>query len=432
MSPSLGQCLPVDHGDGTHKICHSLSVRTKAKSPPVGINAIDPRIIEACQELLDDLEAFTLETVRVIRQEEPYYVEVITMRQLVDSVRPNIVGLLQSVMTNETGALAAPRRTGRTRAEQQVPLAIVLHAYRLVALQIWNFLVRRCGDDPRVSRALLDSASALWTALDVYSQELAVAYRDVETELLIRDTRLRETALVALFSGLTTAGQGFADVAEALRLPQVGTFVMVSVDAPATEDSAPASPERALTSFGVRSVWRSETDCDLGLVALTRGYRLDRLLGHLASLGRGRVGVSEVFESILETPAAAKQARMAREAATAGDAAVTRFEDARVAALVAADPELATGLARQVLGPLLALDAVERGLLLGTLRAWYDADGSAAQAGRILHCHPNTVRYRLGKLTQLIDRDLHSPTDVAHLYLALEAHRLLFSGTTIS
>ena len=402
---------------------------TKSSGAPSAPTLTDPRIVAVCQELLDQLEVFTLEVVHLIRQEEPYYVEVITMRQLVDSVRPNVVGLLQSVMSNETNTLAAPRRTGRTRAEQQVPLAIVLHAYRLGALHIWNSLVKRCGDDQRVSRALLDSASALWTALDVYSQELAVAYRDVETEQLIRDARLRETALVSLFSGLTSSGQSFSDVAEALRLPQVGTFVVVSCDPPLTDgDSATASPERTLTSFGVRSVWRSETDCDLGLIALTRSYRLERLLGHLVSLGLGRVGVSEVFESILGTPHAAKQGRMAREAATPGTSAVTRFEDARVASLVAAAPDLAAGLAHQVLGPVLALDVVEQGLLLGTLRAWYAANGSAAQTGRLLHCHPNTVRYRLGKLTQLIDRDLHHPTDVAHLYLALEAHRLLPPG----
>lgn len=417
------------HSDDTHIICHSLFVRTKnSQLSVVGVRP-DPRIVAACQVLLDDIDTLALEVVHVIRQEEPYYVEVISMGQLMESVRPNVIGMLKSVMANETSTLAAPRRTGRTRAEQSVPLAIVLHAYRLGTLQIWNTLVARCSDDPSVSRALLDSASALWTALDVYSQELAVAYRDLESEHLVRDARLRETALVSLFSGLTSAGRSFADVAAALRLPQVGSFVVVSCDPPAMEDDhTSASPEGSLTSFGVRSVWRSETDCDLGLVALTRNYRLDRLLDQLSSLDLGRVGVSEVFDSILDTAGAAKQARMAREAVTPGTSAVTRFEDARVAALVAAAPELASGLAHQVLGPALALDVSEQEVLLGTLGAWFAADGSADRAGRILHCHPNTVRYRLGKLTQLVGRDLRSPIDVAHLYLALEARRLLPSA----
>nr|WP_246416705.1 helix-turn-helix domain-containing protein [Nocardioides luti] len=101
-----------------------------------------------------------------------------------------------------------------------------------------------------------------------------------------------------------------------------------------------------------------------------------------------------------------------------------RFGDSRVAALVAATPDLALGLAQQVLGAVLEQTEEERCLLVGTLRAWYDAQGSAAEAAKLLHCHPNTVRYRLSKVTQLTGRDLHVPSDVVHLYLALEATRL--------
>ena len=92
-------------------------------------------------------------------------------------------------MVNETSLLAAPRRTGRERAQARVPLTMVLHAYRLTALHIWDRLLELCGEDPATSRALLDSASALWSAVDVYCQELATAYRDVETEQLLRDAR---------------------------------------------------------------------------------------------------------------------------------------------------------------------------------------------------------------------------------------------------
>ena len=66
----------------------------------------------------------------------------------------------------------------------------------------------------------------------------------------------------------------------------------------------------------------------------------------------------------------------------------------------------------------------EQALLLTTLRAWFTAQGSASEAAALLHCHANTVRYRLAKLTRLTGRDLHAPSDVVHLYLALEALRL--------
>ena len=147
-------------------------------------------------------------------------------------------------------------------------------------------------------------------------------------------------------------------------------------------------------------------------------------MGYLTSLTVGRVGISETFEAIVDTPQAVTQAQLARDTATPGENVVMRFGDARVAALVAATPDLAMGLAQQVLAGVLEQGDEERDLLIATLRAWYDAQGSAAEAAALLHCHPNTVRYRLAKVTQLTGRDLHVPSDVVHLYLALEATRL--------
>jgi hypothetical protein len=382
-------------------------------------------VVAACQELLDRMDEVCCSAAHIIREEEPQYHDVMSLEDLIRAVRPNLIGLVESVMVNETSLLAAPRRTGRERALARVPLTLVLHAYRLGALHLWDRLVQICGDEPGTSRALLHSASALWSAVDVYAQELATAYRDVETEHLLHDARVREAALASLFSGVTTSAQGFADVADALRLPKVGRFVVVASDPwPVETTDAPATAERALASLGVRSAWRSEADGEVGLVALTRRYRADRLMSYLTSLAVGRVGVSEGFEAIVDTPRAVTQAQLARDTATPGENTVMRFEDARVAVLVASTPDLARALEQQVLAGVLEQPEEEQRLLVTTLRAWYEAEGSAAEAARLLHCHANTVRYRLGKLTQLTGRDLRVPGDVVHLYLALESRRL--------
>jgi hypothetical protein len=387
--------------------------------------AVDRQVTAACERLLGEVDDMSREAARIIREQEPGYVDFMSYDDLVHALHPNIVGLVESVMVNEASLLAAPRRTGRERAQARVPLTSVLHAYRLTALHIWGRLVRLCDDDATSSRALLDSASALWSTVDVYSQELAAAYRDVELEQLLRDVRVREAALASLFSGVTSTGRGLAEVADALRLPRTGRFVVVVSDSwPVEHERAPASAERALASLGVRSAWRSEADGEVGLVVLTRAQRVDRLMGYLTSLTVGRVGISETFATVADTPQAVHQARLARDTATPGENAVMRYGEARVAALVAAAPDLAVGLAHQVLGAVLEQKDDERDLLLSTLRAWYDACGSAAEAAALLHCHPNTVRYRLGKLTQLTGRDLHAPCDLVHLYLALEAARL--------
>lgn len=391
----------------------------------VDLAPVDSRVTAACESLLDTVDEIAGVCAEVIRREEPHYTEIMSYQELADAVTPNIIGLVESVMVNETSLLAAPRRTGRARAEARVPLTMVLHAYRLTAIYIWDQLLKLCGEEPSVSRALLDSASALWGAVDVYCQELAVAYRDVETEQLLHDARLREAALASLFSGASIAGGNSADVAEALRLPKVGRFAVVASDSwPVENERAPATAERALATLGVRSAWRSDADGEAGLVVLSHAQRVEHLMGYLTSLTVGRVGISETFETILDTPQGVHQARLARDTATPGENGVMRYGEARVAALVAATPELASGLAQQVLGAVLEQSEEERELLIGTLRAWYDAKGSAHDAASLLHCHPNTVRYRLTKVARLTGRNLHTPIDVVHLYLALEATRL--------
>lgn len=408
-----------------------------------------PVVVAACERILEDIDGLTERVSHQIREAEPIYLTAVTWEQLIVSVRPNLVGLLQSLMMEETASVAAPRRTGRTRAGQGVPLAPVLHAYRLGVITIWSDLVELCGVDPEASRALLASAQKLWTALDVYSQELAAAYRDVETERLLRDARLREAALAAIFSGVAPQGRTLAEMAEVLRLPATGQFVVIvcepteaeagEVDAPGASSGATRrvegpeaaeggasgpSVEKTLAALGVRSAWRSEVDVEIGLAMLTPTYRLDRLAEHLASLSLGRIGVSRVYGGLNDTPAAVAQARLAREASAPGEGALTHFDDARVPGLLLGSAVLADDLRRDVLGGLDDLPDAEVERLLETLRAWLEADGSAEAAGRLLHCHPNTVRYRLTKLTSLVGRDLKRPLDVVHLFLAAEAHRL--------
>ncbi len=78
-----------------------------------------------------------------------------------------------------------------------------------------------------------------------------------------------------------------------------------------------------------------------------------------------------------------------------------------------------------MLGPLLRLDPADRDLLLDTLAAWLECDGSARRAGSRLYCHRNTVLNRLRRCEQLTGRSLSRPADVAEFSLALVSRRLL-------
>ncbi len=57
-----------------------------------------------------------------------------------------------------------------------------------------------------------------------------------------------------------------------------------------------------------------------------------------------------------------------------------------------------------------------------TLAAWLDHPGDPRTAARSLHVHPNTLRYRMQKLPEIVDLDLTDP--VTRLATRLELRTL--------
>ncbi|MEJ2852066.1 MULTISPECIES: PucR family transcriptional regulator [unclassified Saccharothrix] len=83
--------------------------------------------------------------------------------------------------------------------------------------------------------------------------------------------------------------------------------------------------------------------------------------------------------------------------------------------------ELRGSLRRRVLGPVLDYDAEHGSDLVGTLRVFLDCSGSWTTAAARLHVHVNTLRYRVGRVEELLGVDLSDFTSRVDLYLALHA-----------
>lgn len=172
---------------------------------------------------------------------------------------------------------------------------------------------------------------------------------------------------------------------------------------------------------GVLSTWRTRTDAVVGIVALGARYGVAELADDLAERAEGRIGVSETYPALEGTGEAAAQAALAAGTAPPGEPAVIRHDTALVPVLLASATDAAARLARQTLGELLGGESDDGRVLLTTLRAWATSGGSASEAARSLHCHPNTVRYRLRRVEQLTGRSLSDPMDVMHVLLASQA-----------
>ena len=378
-------------------------------------------------ELLEDVPVLADRLVERIRTGSASYgfSTAVTAEDLRRSCLDNLTELLCRLAGQELENPEAPVATGRRRAEQGFPLAEVLHAFRLGGRVVWDELVdraRRAG--PEATDILVDTASSLWEMIDDYSVLVASAYQERMAELSRLDAERRGLLVDAVLAGLAAESPTLPEAAAALGLPLHGTFVVVSVD------SAGADPvERAvadeLRGRGGVGAFRLRTGRYLGVVSLGATVTPAGLRTALEGAATARVGLSPSYGDLTGTPEALGLADIARACLPVGTKGVVAYEDQPVRTLLVSDAGTGWRTARIVLEPVLALDPETRALLLETLRAWFAAGGSAAEAGKALFCHRNTVRNRLQRLEELTGRSLEDPRGLAELFVASEAISLL-------
>jgi len=316
-----------------------------------------------------------------------------------------------------------PRAVGLARADQGVPYASVLQAYRIGGRFIWELLVERA--DPAVRDELLLAAADIWSVTDELSAQVTDAYRSAVVDRARRDTQIRAALLGAVLDGDSDVAEQLWESVAVLNLPRHAEFVVVFAECTsATSESLP-NVEQVLRARNVASAWRLGGDCQEGLVALRHGFGIADLTAALGELAQGRIGLSTTFTRINLAREAQREARAACAAATPATHEVVRFDEHPLPILLANTPDSAELVARSVLGPVLDLPVEDRTIILDTARAWLDSAGSTSAAAKQLHVHRNTVRYRMRRLEELTGHDLAVPVEAAVLYVALESVRIL-------
>ncbi|MFH8800882.1 PucR family transcriptional regulator [Streptomyces sp. NPDC017936] len=315
------------------------------------------------------------------------------------------------------------RETGRIRAEQGMPLADILHAYRIGFEFMWSEILAEARARPAVPDIqLVDRSAEIWHLFGLYAEAVAAAHRETTAELAVRRGARRSALVEALFSGVLADRTTLWDAARELGLPERGPYAVVA----AAADSPGVEPlpglESALREARLASAWRLLPDQQIGLIALAAPDAEAVALRLLKRTG-ARLGVSPRFPSLHDTPQALRFARLALAGLPGSAPGVARFDDDPLAMLVAAAPAEAAHLMNVVLKPVLELPGLERARLLDTLENWFAAGGSAATTAERLYVHPNTVRYRLRRVEKLTGLSLTDPHAVAGLRAALLATR---------
>ncbi|MGW6288971.1 PucR family transcriptional regulator [Streptomyces sp. NPDC055107] len=385
----------------------------------------------AARVLVASLPALTDRLVEALYAQEPGY------RAAIDSGRAEVWQEVHHSLRHNVGSLIQPRefresahRTsrwiGEIRAEQGVPLDAVLHAFRMGGAMVWQGLVDETARrDPDDVRLLVHVAADVWNFVDEHCGIVADAYRQAERRLSWRRENRQRLMVAALLDG-TARIADLAEAAAMLGLPEQGRYAVLAVAAAPRGPGAPARPPLTMPGApDAPELWHPGPDAEFAILPLSGSPgELNELAAALDVPAGVRAGIGSAVEGLAALGDARRLAETALRACPASGGTVL-LDEHLPDALVVSSPALAGALADRVLGPLDRLDPADRDVIVETLTAWLDADGSAQRAGARLYCHRNTVLNRLRRFEQLTGRCLTRPRDAVEVSLALAARRLL-------
>jgi hypothetical protein len=306
---------------------------------------------------------------------------------------------------------------GRGELRAGRPLEALLAAYRLGARVAWRRLAdvgERAGLAPQTLYGL---AEAIFAYIDEISAESVEGFAMEQAAAAGERQRRRQVLARLLVQDPPADGAAIEAAAQAADWPLPDSVAAVFVDTD--------QPDRLALLLGPQTI---ATGTDAGSCALVvdpegpgRRAQLRAALGdHDAALGPAGPWTS-AGRSAARARAALALAKAGELKAPVDDLLVA--DDHRLDLLLAADRGLARDLAHDRLAPLSEESDSSRARLTETLAAWLDGQGRTERVAKALSVHPQTVRYRMARLRELLGDALESPDARLELVLALKVNQ---------
>jgi hypothetical protein len=344
-------------------------------------------------------------------------------------VRKNIAAYVDDVISlAATGSQPKPEALEammRQRADDGITLTSLLHAYRLGVPILWQAFADMAGNE-REKDVLIAATPALFAVMDAYSRHAHAVYREIEIRDARRNEQIRASLLDTVLAEDSSAGAVFWDAVAALGLPPTGQFVVIATvtsEVHSDQDAAPDIEALVAAHASVEEAWfRLKQTTQLGVVSFRRNREaaLTDLVARITERIPVRLGVSGPFTAITECTKARAQAQVAARASSATRPTI-RYNQDVLPVLMASSPDAAATVVSATLGPVLELPAERREPLIETVRTWLQRGQSVAATAAEMHCHRNTVNYRLRRFSELTGRSLSDNAWLAQVVLAVEA-----------
>jgi hypothetical protein len=303
-----------------------------------------------------------------------------------------------------------PTQLGRRRARQGLAFSSLSRAVRLNFSVLWRHIMTRTSP---ADELFLSYSAEFWRTLDLYAEEVQLAYID-EANTRTRD---RTNHRAELFALLITSGGTDPDavrrLAGALQVDPGQSFRVV-LPRPG-RDGEVLRLGQALQRSGVRAIAQSLESTTILLIPVAGEHDLP---------GRGEIVavdcvVSPLARGIAHLPSAIDVGLALVDARPAGGAGAYTLREGWPRVMVSGMGRIGELFADEVLRPLWALTEPDRATHIETAQR-YLSTGSVIETARALFCHRNTVVNRLARIRDLTGYDLTNPRDAAGVILALE------------
>ena len=179
-------------------------------------------IVEACNELLADMDSLVTRIIERTRLEVPAYIGVVPISDQLEAARSDSVRILRALIDRahpDDGDLDGARELGRVRAAQGLPVAEMLQAYHVAFAALWDALLVRVpgiDTDPAAQRAALARSRSFGLGTSV-SATVAQAHANAARAHNATQVDLRHRFFDALLAG-RARHQGTADIARMLGM----------------------------------------------------------------------------------------------------------------------------------------------------------------------------------------------------------------------
>jgi hypothetical protein len=316
-----------------------------------------------------------------------------------------------------------------TRRVGRIPLADFMQGFRVYMEILWEALLESAVDE-HGRRAALESAGVVIRYINNAAAEAADVYLEAERLLLAQGDRVRRDLLEDLLAGRApVAGPKLTAAREAGLHPPAPCAVIVAVPLTPPEDEhalravAVALARAVASALPALTVTRHDelvliarVDGDARELVAALGQAQERLAGNGTQLA---VGVSAVQHGLDRVATAYAEAQDAVERVRATGGIVALPTMSAFECLTIFGRETARQRIRESVRRFVAEDVADGGVLTQTLLQYVASDFNAKLTAERLFVHPNTARYRLGKIEERTGCDLRSVADVMDLLIAV-------------